>query len=309
MSKKRTPKPLPGMPLGDAWLSWEVALNARNRASSTIKEYRNTVGQFETWRDENDLPDDVRAVTAEEIREFLIEERERTSPGNAHKQYRNLRAFFHWLIKEGERDHPTPVRTDDEPNVPTVERPVLTDEQITALLDACKGADFESRRDHAIIRLLIDSGPRVSGLAGIDLEDVSLTQFRVSIKLKGGDEILVPIGKKTAQAIDRYLRVRSRQPQARYNDALWLAPKGRLTAFGIYQMIRRRGAEIGEPKLHPHMFRRASATRFLDAGGGEIDAMHIYGWKSPEMVRRYTRETARERAREVHSRLSPGDRL
>lgn len=315
MTKKK-PKSRPtGMPLGDAWLSWELALRARNRADGTIKEYRGTVGLFETWRDENDLPDDVEAVTAEEIRMFLIEERERTSAGNAHKHFRNLRAFFLWLIKEGERAYPSPVRTDDQPKVAEVERLQLTDVQILALFDTCKGAAHDDRRDLAILRLLIDSGPRVSGVAGMMKTDVMLADYRVRITLKGGDEILVPIGKKTAQALDRYLRVRSKHPKARArgpepaDDGLWLGRMGQLTAFGVYQMVRRRGEMIGFPELHPHMFRRASATRFRNAGGSEIEAMHVYGWKSPEMVRRYTRETERDRAREAHGRLSPGDRL
>ena len=38
--------------------------------------------------------------------------------------------------------------------------PVLTDDELRALLDVCKGTGFDQRRDTAIVRLFIDSGIR-----------------------------------------------------------------------------------------------------------------------------------------------------
>jgi len=75
---------------------------------------------------------------------------------------------------------------------------------------------------------------------------------------KGRVERLLPFGRRTAQALDRYLRVR-----ARHKDAalpwLWLGLKGRLTAWGIVLMLRRRGRQVGLPDLHPHQFRHTFA--------------------------------------------------
>jgi len=303
------------MPLAASWASWELALRARDRSEGTIKSYKDTVLLFAAWLAENELPDDVQAIDQTHVRAWLVHERERTTPGNAHKHFRNLRALFNWLIEEGERTAASPVRSADQPHVPETERPVLSSDNVLALLDTCKGASFRQRRDAAIIRVLYDSGPRVSGLVGIrytptnaDTNDLSLTQYRVRIRLKGGDTYLAPIGRQSAQALDRYLRVRAVHDHADL-PWLWLGERGRLSVSGVEQMIKRRGKMIGIDDLTPHWFRRASATAFLDAGGGEIDAMHVYGWKSTAMVQRYTKETARERARDAHARLSPGDRL
>jgi site-specific recombinase XerD len=61
------------------------------------------------------------------------------------------------------------------------------------------------------MRILMDTGLRVSGLAGLrfdpddeDRNDVFLTQRRLRIRLKGGDETWVPIGKKAAASVDRF---------------------------------------------------------------------------------------------------------
>jgi hypothetical protein len=43
------------------------------------------------------------------------------------------------------------------PLVPEVVKPFFTEAEITALLRACIGQDFESRRDTAIIRIVADT--------------------------------------------------------------------------------------------------------------------------------------------------------
>lgn len=332
-----------GLALTEAAGSWKLALLARDRSAGTIVSYENTVKVFSSWlgqRDQclcashdpstserpncpagqgeqtTDIPG-VEGVETNHVRLFLIHERLRTSPGNAHKQFRGLRAYFRWLCKQGDRTTPSPVDGDDAPSVPIKEFPPHTDDEIRALLAVCKGNDFESLRDFAIILTLVDIGPRVEGLSGIRYtpdnkatHDLQLGQYRVRITLKGGEEYWAPLGLKVAAVIDRYIRRgRAHHPWADDSDHLWLGRKGRLTKTGIQQMLKRRGAEAGVFDVHPHRFRRTSATAFIDAGGSETDAMHIYGWRSPSMPRRYTEATARERARQAHKRLSPGDRF
>lgn len=48
------------------------------------------------------------------------------------------------------------------PHVPEQPVAVLADEQLRALLTACKGNEFTERRDTALIRLLVDTGIRSS---------------------------------------------------------------------------------------------------------------------------------------------------
>jgi site-specific recombinase XerC len=93
----------------------------------------------------------------------------------------------------------------EKPAVPEVVKPFFTDDEITALLKACSGQDFEARRDEAIIRVLVDTGVRVSGLADLrfnaddqDRTDVFLKEKWLRVRLRGGDQWRVPIGRKTA---------------------------------------------------------------------------------------------------------------
>ena len=135
---------------------------------------------------------------------------------------------------------------------------MLPDEDVPRLLADCSGRDSRDRRDLAIIRLFLDTGMRLEGMGGLrysagdpETSDVDLRSRVVRIIAKGRRELVLPIGAKSARDIDRYVRVRAGHPGAA--DAwLWLGTKGLLTASGVYQMIKDRGAAVGLPDLHPH---------------------------------------------------------
>ena len=94
------------------------------------------------------------------------------------------------------------------PHVPEQPVDVLNVEQLLALMATCKGNSFENRRDHAIIRLFLDTGMRASELALLNLDDVDLDASVAYVMGKGGRGRACPFGAKTADAIRRYLRVR-----------------------------------------------------------------------------------------------------
>lgn len=301
-----------GAPLADLAVSFELGLEERGLSDRTVEAYQRTLSQFTAYLAEHELPADTEGVEAPHIRAFLVAETARTSAASAHLHYRNLRVLFKWLVMEGERTGPDPMPRVQAPKVTPKIKPMLTDDDLTKLLKAVEGTTFEARRDTAILRVLIDSGVRVSGLGGMLLEDVNLPAKTIKVVLKGSDEHLVPLGRKAAAAVDRYLRTRARHPRTD-SPWLWLGTSGRNTghfgAAGIQDMIERRGKEAGLGKISPHWFRRTFAHDWLNSGGSEADGMRIAGWKTRTMIEHYAGELAAERARQVHARLAPGDRL
>ncbi len=293
--------------------SWELALDAANKSPKTITSYLDTPKRLAAYLAANDLE-----LGAPGIRAFLASERDRTSPASAAKHYRNLCVYFNWLVAEGEADD-NPMKRVEKPSVPDEAKPFFSEGELAALLRATRGQDFESRRDHAILRILIDTGVRVSGLADLRFDpadenatDVFLAQKRLRVRLKGGEMRWVPIGSQAAAAIDRYLRVRARSPHAG-SQWLWIGTRGHnITHFGdsgIRQMLARRGQQAGVENCNPHRFRHTFADSWLALGGNVEDLMNLAGWKSIAMPLRYARGRGIARAAEAHRRLSPGDRL
>jgi integrase/recombinase XerD len=293
--------------------SWELALDAAGKSPRTIRSYLDSVRALDRW-----LADQHMAPEPEGLRAYLLATRERTSAATAQLHYRNLRVFFGWLVREGETDV-NPMLRVEKPQVAEADKPFFTEAELAALLRVTSGQDLESRRDHAILRIFIDTGCRLSGVANLrfdpaddGLNDVYLMQRRLRVVLKGGRQTYIPVGKKSAAAIDKYLRVRARSPHA-HSPWLWLGTRGKDVSHfgtaGIRSMLIRRGREAGVHGCNPHRFRHTFADSFLAAGASVDDLMNIAGWTSYSTPLRYAKGRGLARAAAAHARLSPGDRL
>ena len=288
--------------------SFTLALDAEGKSPKTVENYSRAVFAFARWLREHDLADDVTTVRADNVRGWLVSLKGNVSPSTEYRNYSGCRQFFAWCVREGELDV-SPMVNVRPPKVPEPRTVMLTADQMRALLADCSGKDFVSRRDTAIVMVLADTGMRRAELSALAVDDVDLRARLAYVVGKGRRPRTVPFGARTAQALDRYLRLR-RQHAMADRPSLWLAEKGRgvLTHDGIRQMLARRGESIGV-RVHAHMFRHGFADAWLRSGGSPNDLQELAGWRSPQMVNRYAAANRAERARAAYRRLSPMDAL
>jgi site-specific recombinase XerD len=227
-------------------------------------------------------------------------------PSTRRIRYVNLRPFFSWWAKEFDRDNPFD-RADSPSDAVSAPIPVVSLDDIRALLATCNGTDFLDRRDRAIILLLFDTGARLSELLAMTVDDWDRRQDLVQLRGKTGARA-VPSSAECGEAISRYLRVRKEHPKAKL-PAMWLAARGALTESGVAQILRRRCEMAGLEPIHPHMARHTFAHEFRAEGGSDTELMYLAGWKSTAMAARYGRSAAAERAQASLRRRSIGDRL
>ena len=97
-------------------------------------------------------------------------------------------------------------------------------------------------------------------------------------------------------AIDRYRRAR-RGHRLEADPALWLGDRGKAFSYdGLHKALKERAASAGIDGFHPHLLRHTAAHRWLAKGGSEGGLMAVAGWTRPDMLQRYTKARAEERA-------------
>ncbi len=237
-----------------------------------------------------------------------------SSPGTARIRQLAVRRFASWLTAGGE------IHADPFPGVkaPRYEPPLvepLTDDELRALIATCAVPDdharpedtLHHRRDEAIIRLMFETAIRSGELIDLQLDDLDLIARLITIRRgKGGRGRIIPIGQATTEALLVYLDHRERHPLAHAPD-LWLGNRGQqFGREGLMRSLRRRAKRAGVQGFRPHRLRHTAAHRWLAAGGSESGLMAIAGWTCTDMLVRYTRARASERAADEARRLNLG---
>jgi integrase/recombinase XerD len=206
--------------------------------------------------------------------------------------------YLSWARKDGEF---TSTAKPQMPKLPERHVDVLTRKEIQSLEDAAT-----TERDKLIVRVLADSGLRLSELLALTRADL-MEQGRdryMKIHGKGSRDRLVPLVPGLYQRLRRYAD--NGRPKGATSDRIFLIARHSRKTGGYEPLVPRAVQELmdtlaakaeidDKKKTNPHALRHSFATWCLQRGMSVIQLQRILGHSSLEMLNR------------IYSHLAPKD--
>jgi site-specific recombinase XerD len=233
---------------------------------------------------------DIADLDAPLIAAFLdhLERDRRNSPATRNHRLAAIHSLFGYLALH-HPDHAASVqRVLAIPHKRTERNLVtyLTEPEVDALLDVCDQTTWTGRRDHAMFALTIQTGLRISELAGLTRQDVVLASgAHVHTVGKGRKERRTPLVSATKAVLKAWLRERPGDP----TDPLFpTTTGGHLSRDAIERRLALHvtRASAGCPSFNVkhvtmHTLRHTAAMRLLLAGN---DITVIALWLGHEQI-------------------------
>lgn len=284
---------------------WLLSI-ASKTSGRTIPTYRASIAALLVWLVDNaPAVATVDQVTAQHVARWqqdLMQQGRATSTRQA--RLRAVKMWFDWLVAESADSGVTSNPAGRVP-MPTADQvPVEpADEQaVVAVLDVTgKGKDFLSRRDHALIRVLVDCGLRRSEAAALTVDDLDVGARIIRVHLgKGRKTRITTFGDRTAAALSAYIRTRRTHLAKRglTASALFCTTNGKAVTGGVVgEVLARRCRQADVPVIKPHSLRHRWAVNAKRDGLADGDLEVLGGWsRGSGMVARYGSAVATETA-------------
>lgn len=228
-------------------------------------------------------------VTLQALKAHIGSTLDTVSPATVNAYIRASKAFLNWAIEAGYDVQILPNRL---PRIKEPKRlpPVLSMEQISALLAQPDTKRFVGLRDFTMMLVALDTGVRVGELVGLQVNDISGEILRVIGK--GDKQRQVALSAPASQTLRRYLRVRHEVLEDAETSTSSVFPSRygrRLSRKQVHERLAlyAKLAGIEGVRVSPHSLRFSFATHFLRAGGSIVALQQILGHTTLAMSRHY----------------------
>lgn len=261
---------LAGDDLLDIYVS---ALKVMGRTQKTIDRYVYIINKM---TETVGVPS--RKITVYHLRAYLAKKKEEGLSEQSLKGEQGVfSAYFNWLQRENliERN---PTANLGSIKVPKKQKKIYTEVDLEKLVQGCKCI-----RDRAIISFLDATGCRISEMTGLNRDAIDLDGLKCVVHGKGNKDRTVYFDEVTAMRLREYLDSRTDD-----NEALFLSYRHqRIHPCGVRTMMNKLAAKVGVDHVHPHKFRRTTATNLTRRGMAIQDVAKILGHEKLDTTMKY----------------------
>jgi integrase/recombinase XerC len=170
----------------------------------------------------------------------------------------------------------------------------LPEDEAAAVVEMPQGSSLKDLRDRAVLELLYASGLRVRELAGLNDENLDLSQQLVRVFGKGRKQRIVPFGEFAAKALTAYLTERDRlglsHPEDDGQTPVFVSIRGRrLNARDVQRLVEKTRLRLPSGRrLTAHTLRHSFATHLLERGADLRAIQELLGHSSLATTQKYT---------------------
>lgn len=286
----------------------------RNLTDETLNFYRDTTKELvrqlsalgvERPMDvmQDNIEDAIEAKRNEKIKRGRAD-----TPADAtvNKLIRGWRAWINWLHTKGFIEE-NPVKGIGTIKAESRIIETFSNSQIKELLNAPNRSTFTGYRDYTIMQTFLDTGIRVSELAGLQMHAIDWQERIIRIYGKGRKERLVPFSRALEKHLRTYIEIRG----VLETDHLFVnIDNNPFQVRGIQQALQLYGkeAQIKGVRVSPHTFRHTFAKLYIMNGGDAFSLQKILGHTSLDIVRMYVNLFSTDVSKQ-HAKYSPLERL
>ena len=200
----------------DEWIDrYLVRLrDARGASEHTLQAYGGDLADFAAFCDDRGI-DHPTQIKPRALRAWLARLEDAELAGSTvQRKLSSVRGFLKWLVQEDVLEASPALGLRRRRTARTLPG-VLSEKEISALLDSPDTSTHQGLRDRALLELMYSAGTRASETVGLDQDDLDLGGGTARVLGKGGKERLVALGSFAISALEAYLADPERpQPRA-----------------------------------------------------------------------------------------------
>lgn len=225
---------------------------------------------------------EVSALRPADLVEYaaLIDQNPRWTPATRRKYQKNIKTFFNWLVRIDELDRSPArnvIRSKKLPAYVSRDK-AISDNELEILLT---WSQFRPRHD-ALFKLLRDSGCRIGGAAGLQVEDLDFERGVARVTEKGNKARLIHFGDDTARALTGWLLMTGRR-----SGCVFSVDGGPIQPASLAQLVSLAATKLGLRALGPHHFRHRKGHQLADAHVAPSIAATALGHSDPTITLRH----------------------
>lgn len=273
-------------------------------AKNSLLAYQRDLGDYFDFLEKEKIKD-LAKVTPKDIREFLMQLKERKLASSTISRHLVAIKIFHrFLVREKHLKHDATSALESPKTWKRLPH-FLSIQDVEKILKVPNARTARGSRDRAILELFYATGMRVSELVNLKLGDINLESAFLKCTGKGNKERVIPLGRLALEAIQAYLdRVRSRT-QTKSQELFVSQQRKKFSRQCIWQIIKKyaRGSHINK-RITPHTLRHSFATHLLEGGADLRVVQELLGHSDISTTQIYT-HISKDRLKGIHSKFHP----